>query len=199
MANIFTPGQQTTTQTPGAVSPASAAMKLFMIQLLLSRLQQTGGAPQTFGEYIKGGPRQFDTSQIGALEPGLLATLGQPGAFNAGPSVTRTQPASPSTFQDVASGAVTLALLTNLLRGGSPGGGGGIDLSGLLSRLGIGGAGASTGPDAVSSSPIDPSSLAGYTPPTAGVNYTPGDSGVTTDLLANGMSTDSYGGAGFTY
>jgi hypothetical protein len=118
MAGLFTPGQATTTQT-NQPSSASAAMKLFIIQLLMSRLQQTGGAPQTFGDYVQGGPRKFDTSQIAGGLPGLLDALKQPGAFNSS-QVQKTQPSSPSTFQDLA-GLIPLAALGYQIYHGSGG------------------------------------------------------------------------------
>jgi hypothetical protein len=107
MASIFQPGAETKTTT-GQPSAASAAMKLFIIQLLMSRLQQTGGAPQTFGDYVQGGPRKFDTSQIAGGLPALLGALKQPGAFNSS-TVEKGRPASPSTFQDL-SGLLGLGL-----------------------------------------------------------------------------------------
>ncbi len=99
---LFDAGKATSVTTPGALSPADVAGKLFAIKLLLSRLQQGGGAPQTLGEYIKSGPRKAPAGLVSQGGDALMAALSQPGAFNRGPTVQKYQPSSPSTFQDLA-------------------------------------------------------------------------------------------------
>ncbi len=99
---LFDAGKANSVTTPGAPSPADVAGKLFAIKILLSQLQQGGGAPQTLGEYIKSGPRRVPSSVTGQGGDALMAALSQPGAFNRGPTNQQYQPSSPSTFQDLA-------------------------------------------------------------------------------------------------
>ena len=117
---IFDQGQATQTAIPGALAPADIASRLFAIKLLLARLAQSGGAPQTLGEYIKSGPRKLDQGTISDASSGLMQALSQPGAFTKGPTVTKTKPSSPSLFQEGASGLSLLMMLNALTGGGKP-------------------------------------------------------------------------------
>lgn len=128
---LFTTGSATQT-TNKTLAPAEIASRLFAIKLLLSRLAQTGGAPQTLGEYIKSGPRKFDPRTISDASNAYMAALNQPGAFSGSGSTTKYKGASPSTFQDLASGLVTALLLKNVLMGGKAGSSGGGLLGGIL-------------------------------------------------------------------
>lgn len=114
---LFDAGQASQTSTPGAPSPADIAQKLFAIKLMLSRLAQGGGAPQTFGEYIQSGPRKLPSSVTGEASSALMQALQQPGAFQRGPSTQKYKPSSPSLFQEGSGALVTLALLSSLLKG----------------------------------------------------------------------------------
>ncbi len=77
--SIFDPSNARTKTSPSA---AEVAGKLFGIKLLLSQLQESGGRPQTFGEYIKSGPRGTTPQNFGALSGDLLSALSQKGAFD---------------------------------------------------------------------------------------------------------------------
>ena len=114
--SIFTQGKASATQEK-TFSPAEVASRLFAIKLLLSRLEQSGVAPQTFGEYINSGPRRFSPGTISVASSGLMSVLNQPGAF-AGSGTRQTgRPQSPSQFQDIAGSLITLKLLNDLVAG----------------------------------------------------------------------------------
>lgn len=115
MADIFKPKPGNATVQPGAAAPADAAARLAAIRLMFARLAQNGGAPQTFGNYLQGGPRRMPAGLIGSVGDELMKSLMQPHAFQRGPTTQTVNPPRPSTFQDAASGLVTLALLTRLL------------------------------------------------------------------------------------
>lgn len=117
MARLFDAGQASQVSTPGAPSPADIAQKLFAIKLMLARLSQGGGAPQTLGEYIKGGPRKLPSGVMGEASNALMQALSQPGAFQRGASTQKYKPSSPSLFQEGSSALVTLAMLSSLLKG----------------------------------------------------------------------------------
>ena len=121
MAGLFDQGKATGVTTPGALSPADVAGKIFAIKLLLSRLGQGGGAPQTFGDYIKSGPRKIPSSVTSEGGNALMAALQQPGAFNRGPTTQVYSPSSPSLFQDAAGLIPLLSMLNQIGSGGTSG------------------------------------------------------------------------------
>lgn len=145
------------------MAPGKQALLAFFLDMLLSRMAQTGGVNPSFQQYLQGGMPRMPMPDPGAIEA-LRNQIRQPGAFT-----TRTveNPAAPSTFQDVASAATTAALLGKLLGGDGGGGGlgglGGIasasksGLDTLLGLFGGGGAGAASsglgGGGAVSGAP----------------------------------------------
>ena len=145
MAGFFDPSDAQQTAEPGAPAPADVATRLAAIKLILGRLASGGGA-QTFGDYLARGPQRPSSAGVNEIGQALMQALTQPGAFKRGPSRVTQRPSSPSQFQDIASGVVTLALLRNIL--GASGGLGGIFGSG-------GGAGGS--PSGSSMSTGDPS------------------------------------------
>lgn len=113
---LFDAGNASQTTTTG-MSPADIAQRLFAIKLMLSRLSQGGGAPQTLGEYIKSGPRKLPSAATGEASSALMQALQQPGAFQKPPTVQKYKPSSPSLFQEGSGALVTLALLSSLLKG----------------------------------------------------------------------------------
>lgn len=132
LSSLFSTPPVSTTQQPGAPSPADAALRLFIMQLLLSGLSSSTGKPQTLGDYMsKGPPASFDPSAVASAAPGLMSALQKPGAFTKGPTTTTQTGGGSSTFEDI-SGAAMLPLLllsaiggpSNILTGGGgvPGG-----------------------------------------------------------------------------
>lgn len=128
MADIFKPGKASseTTQTQIA-SPAKRAAMIAILQGLAGR--SIGGYPGVAGKP----PLKLDLA--GLIE--LIKT--NPDALNKViTQVGSGRPASPSTFQNLASGATTLALLAKVLtdksEGGTSLGGGVLD---FLRKLGI--------------------------------------------------------------
>jgi hypothetical protein len=187
MAGFFERGQETKRRYPVQPSQADAATRLMVMQLLMQRLGQT---PFNFAPGAGGMP-------AGGAE--TLATAKRPGAFRAGPEVTKTKPAGFSLGEELMGGATTLALLLNLIGGG---GGIGAGISNIGTGLGKGydwissffGDGGSSGfgiPQSIGAGPgtYQGGGLGDFGP----IDYT-GQSTVPDYLLANQISDGmSYG------
>lgn len=101
-------GKQTESMAPGR-----QAILAFLLDVLLQRLNQTGGVNQSFKSYLQNGPQR-----MAPLDPSAMASLReairQPGAFD---QQTTVKPPRPSMFQDVAGGIGAAAMLAKVLGG----------------------------------------------------------------------------------